>query len=211
MSIDLYTGTPGSGKSLHLAREIFDYCSLPKNRLIIANFDVVKDNLKHPERFMYMDNKDLTPQHLMNIGIDRVNLWKNYSELENSIVLIIDECQLLFNARSWNATGRDEWVKFFTQHRKLGYKIILVAQFDLMIDKQIRSLIDVQYLHRKLSDLGLFCKFLKIITRSDLFVAIEIFYPLNCKLSSRLFRAHKKYYSLYDTLNLFSEFNVDNN
>lgn len=204
MSIDLYSGTPGSGKSLHLAREILDYCRLPKNRLVISNFDVDRSKLKNPDRFICLENDEITPDYLIKVGLERLPMWDNYSQLENSIILIIDECQLMFNARSWNESGRKDWIKFFTQHRKLGYKILLVAQFDLMIDKQIRSLIDIQYVHRKLSDLGVVCKLLKIITRSDIFIAIEIFYPIKMKTGSRLFRAHKKYYSLYDTCNLFN-------
>ena len=37
---------------------------------------------------------------------------------------------------------------FFSQHRKLGYRVILVAQFSEMIDKQIRALIEYEYIHR---------------------------------------------------------------
>ena len=209
MAIDLYSGTPGSGKSLHLAREIYDYCRMPKERLVIANFSVDKTQLKHPERFVYMDNEDLTPERLIQIGKDRFDPSLSYSERENSIILMIDECQILFNARSWNAKDRSAWVKFFTQHRKLGYSVILVAQFDLMIDKQIRALIESQYVHRKLSSMGFFGLALKYICRGDLYVAVEIFYALRLKTGQRFFRARKKYYSLYDTSNLFEEFDYN--
>lgn len=208
MSIVLYSGTPGSGKSLHLAQDILYYTSAKKDRLIISNFSVDNDKLKYPERYMYFDNDELTPETLIGIGLDRLSMWSNYNELESSIVLIIDECQLLFNARSWNDKGRSAWIKFFSQHRKLGYKIILVAQFDQMIDKQLRSLIDLQYVHRKFSDIGLIGLILKYITRSDLFISVEIFYPLKLKTGSRLYRAHKKHYEIYDTCNLFSEFDT---
>ena len=36
--IDLYTGTPGSGKSLHCAKEIYNRLSRGKG--VIANFDI---------------------------------------------------------------------------------------------------------------------------------------------------------------------------
>ena len=209
MAIYLYSGTPGSGKSLHLAQDILFYCSRPKNCLVISNFSVDTDKLKYPDRFIYMDNDDMTAENLVNIGLSRLSMWSNYSELEASIILIIDESQLLFNARSWNEKGRSRWIKFFTQHRKLGYKIILVAQFDQMIDKQIRSLIDVQYIHRKFSDIGLLGLFLKVITRSDIFIAVEMFYPLKLRTGSKIYRAHKRHYSLYDTCNLFQEFDTE--
>lgn len=208
MAILLYSGTPGSGKSLHLAQDILYYCSAKKPRLVISNFTVDTSKLKYPDRFMYFDNEDLTPDKLIQLGIDRLSMWKDYNDLEGSIVLIIDECQLLFNARAWNEKGRSKWIKFFTQHRKLGYKVILVAQFDLMIDKQIRSLIDLQYVHRKFSDIGLLGLFLKVVTRSDLFIAVEIFYALKLRTGWRLYRAHKRHYAIYDTCNLFNEFDI---
>ena len=210
MAIVLYSGTPGSGKSLHLAREIYDYCGLRKDRLVIANFQVDTTKLKKPDRFMYMDNQDLTPENLIDLGRSRFDLYKNYADRENTIILMIDECQLLFNARQWNDSDRSAWVKFFTQHRKLGYSIILVAQFDLMIDKQIRSLIEIQFVHRKFSSMGIFGLLLKLIFRGDLYVAIEVFYALKLKTGQRFFRAHKKYYTLYDTADLFEGFDNDN-
>ena len=37
----------------------------------------------------------------------------------------------------------------FSQHRKLGYRVILIAQFDRMLDRQIRSVLEYEYIHRK--------------------------------------------------------------
>ncbi len=49
--------------------------------------------------------------------------------------MIIDEAQLLFNARDWTVKGRERWTWFFTMHRHFGFFILLCAQFDRMLDR----------------------------------------------------------------------------
>lgn len=93
---------------------------------------------------------------------------------------------------------------FFTQHRKYGYDIVLVSQFDRMIDRQIRSLIEYELVHRKVSNYGLIGKILSMISIGNLFVSVKIWYPMKEKVGSQFFKAHKKYYSLYDTYNIFT-------
>ena len=44
------------------------------------------------------------------------------------------------NARSWSAEDRKLIVRFFSQHRKLGWDVDLIAQHAEMIDKQVRNL-----------------------------------------------------------------------
>lgn len=200
--IQLYTGTPGSGKSLHMAKDIFYYASSRRDRLVITNFDVVREKLKYPDRVICVTNKQLkTPDLVIEIA---KNYFESHNLKESSIILFIDEAQLIFNSRSWNEDGRAEWLSFFTQHRKLGFNVILVAQFDMMIDKQMRSLIEYETIHRKVSNYGLFGLFLKLFCfGQDLFIAVEKWYTLNEKTGSNFFFARPKYYSLYDTFNTF--------
>ena len=203
--ISLYSGTPGSGKSLHAASVI--YWALKRKRPVIRNFPInVAKISKNPENtpFFELDNAELTPKWL--IEFSKVYFWSiNQPVHEDQITLIIDECQLLFNAREWQQTGRSEWLSFFTQHRKYGYKIILVAQFDRMIDRQIRSLIEYEYVHRKVSNFGVGGFFLNLLAGGKLFVAVKIWYPLKEKIGSDFFRARKRYYQLYDTFNTWSD------
>ena len=53
--IMLYSGTPGSGKSLHTARDIRDSLGA-KRRPVIANFDVNPSTMWYRERFTYKPN-----------------------------------------------------------------------------------------------------------------------------------------------------------
>ena len=118
--IILFSGTPGSGKSLHTARYI--YYQLLLNHPVIANFAINTKYVKHAEQFHYIDNTEITPQYLMDFSAEYFN---GKGVKEDSINLVLDEAQMLFNARSWDAKNREEWNKFFTIHRHFGYKIIL--------------------------------------------------------------------------------------
>lgn len=204
--IELYSGTPGSGKSLHTAKDLFWYLR-KEDKLVIANFDIDSGSVKHPENFIYIDNMDLTPDLVVDIAC---KWFENHERKENSIVLIIDECQLLFNTRDWNRPDRRAWLSFFTQHRKYGFIVTLVAQYDEMLDKQVRALIEYECMHRKVTNFGLGGLLLKAFTFGDWFVGIDIWYPLKKQTGVTWFRARKKYYQLYDTFNTFnSTFGVD--
>ena len=82
-------------------------------------------------------------------------IYSLLTRVEDSILLIIDEAQMLFNPRDWNAKDRIEWLKFFQVHRHFGFSIILVSQSDMMLDKQIRALIEYEEIHRKVSNYGI--------------------------------------------------------
>lgn len=198
--ISLYSGTPGSGKSLHIANRIDAY--LKMRRTVIANFDIRKDLVKNPDYFHYVDNNDLTPEFLIDFSNKFFDIHKFH---EGDILLIIDEAQLIFNVREWNMSGRDKWIHFFTQHRKLGFDVIIVAQFDRMIDKQLRSLFEYEYIHRKFSNFGWKGKLLSLWCGNRMFIAVKMWYPLHEKVGSETFFYHKKLGALYDTNNLFSK------
>lgn len=203
--ISLYSGTPGSGKSLHVASRI--YHGLRYGRKTICNFEI---NLKYVHKrkykklpFIYIDNEELKPDKLIKISQEHFKGKKRIKE--DDILLVVDECQLLFNSREWQKGNRKEWLSFFSQHRKYGYEIILVAQFDGMIDKQIRSLIEYDYKHRKASNFGMVGRIISMLTLGNLFCAVKMWYPLNERIGSEFFKAHKKYYRIYNTFGFFSD------
>lgn len=195
--IYLFSGTPGSGKSLDMARCIL--MDLRFNRPVICNFPIaVPKRLKRKEKlFNYWNNEDLTPSRLVIFSNE---YFKNHRFSEGAICLYIDECQLLFNARTWNIKGRSDWNAFFTNHRHFGYDIILVAQFDRMIDRQIRSLIETEVIHRKLNNMGLKGAFFRLLFLSPtLFIKISMYYPLHEKTQTKFFRYNKSYAKIYDS------------
>ena len=68
--IVLYSGTPGSGKSLHAAHDIRYALTKPRGEdmPVIANFDVNVAGLKRPNAFHYYTNDELTPDLLTDFA-----------------------------------------------------------------------------------------------------------------------------------------------
>ena len=73
--------------------------------------------------------------------------------IEKQTLVIIDECQTIFNSRSWNTKGRSDWISMFTQHRKFGFEFLLISQDKVFVDKQIRAVFEWDYEHRNLKSL----------------------------------------------------------
>lgn len=207
--IYFFSGTPGSGKSLDMARCILN--DLRFGRPVICNFDVYLPRRfqKYQHNLLCMDNTDITVDFLRVFASD---YYHSHHFKEGAITLYLDECQLLFNARSWNVSGRSEWNKFFTNHRHLGYNIILAAQFDRMIDRQIRSLFEYEVIHRKLNSLGLKGLFFRILFLSPtLFMKLTFYYPLHEKLRVEFFRYNRLWASIYDSYSTdFVDMNLQN-
>lgn len=202
--ITLYSGTPGSGKSLHAARDIRDRLKM-KNAVTIGNFFVNRSCIPPEKRrgvYLYVPNHRLTPERLIAFS-RRLARHRGRRLKEGEVVVFMDEAQLLFNAREWQSMGRSGWLSFFTQHRHFGYNIVLVAQFDRMLDRQIRGLIEYDVIHRKVSRAGFLGAFLGLLTRGSLFVMVEKWYPISEKVSSEFFLGSQKLYDIYDSYNYF--------
>lgn len=201
MSIWLYTGTPGSGKSYHAARDIVKRLQIGGG--LIANFPVDEDYVKKRKtRVEYWDNSELTAERLVAHALEHHKIGK-----EGQTLVVIDECQIIFNCRDFGRKDRNAWVQLFAQHRKLGYNFILITQADRMIDKQIRCLVETEVKHRKLNNYGIGGRILGLFTgMSTWFVAIEYWYGGNkLRLGKQMFRYQKKYEKVYDSYRLFAD------
>lgn len=200
--INLYSGTPGSGKSLHTAKEIRSRLRHSK-RFIIGNFYVnTKMIKKRKGDYILVLNDRLTPDRLLQFS-RKLSRHLGRRLKEGEILLIIDEAQLLFNAREWQNLARNGWLSFFSQHRHYGYDIILAAQFDRMLDRQVRCLLEYETIHRKVSRFGVIGAIIGLLTGKNLYIAIEKWYPLKEKVGSSLFVGTKKLFELYDSYNHF--------
>lgn len=201
MSIWLYTGTPGSGKSYHACRDIV--ARLRRGGGLIANFPVNEKAVKKcKSRVEYWDNAELTAERLVAYALQNHKIGK-----EGQTLVVIDECQVLFNCRDFGRKDRNAWVQLFAQHRKLGYNFILITQADRMIDKQIRCLVETEVKHRKLNNYGFGGGVLSLLTLgSTWFVSIEFWYGGNkLKLDQQIFRYSKRYEKVYDSYRLFAD------
>lgn len=211
----LYSGTPGSGKSYHATRDIYD-AIVVKKQPVIANYMLDLEGVKDAEeRFTYCENRELTTDFLVAFADD---YWRNHTFAEDGILCVIDECQLLWNSRTWDERKsglkysdgeRMKWLEFFSQHRKYGYKIILVAQDDCMIDKQFRVLLEYEVNHRNCSNYGLFGLLLNILTFGKHFLAVRYYYGKKDRLDSSFIRFRKKYSRLYNSYKAFERQKVE--
>lgn len=198
--IYLYSGTPGSGKSLHVAQIIVN--RLRSRMPVIANFDVNRDYVKNYDGNFYVVDNDIQPEELITFSHEYFTLHRFKEE---SILLVLDEAQLIFNCREWDAHSRKAWVSFFTQHRKYGYRVILIAQFDRMLDRQIRSLIEYNVIHRKVSNYGTAGRIFSVLALGQLHVAVKVWYPINTKVDSEFFVARRRLYRIYDSYKQFGD------
>ena len=173
--IELYCGTPGSGKSASMMVELVYH--LLSGGVVATNFrltehwaeDIVKWRYKRARkdqeyclkkarelwlRTFYVGTADSVKLLSKAMkrgdgkGLEKFCSPKMAKRREGMGRLFIDEAQLYFNSRTW----RDNmgFIEFFTQHRKLRWDVVLVAHAEDMIDGQIRNLVEMVSCYRAL-------------------------------------------------------------
>jgi len=192
-----YSGTPGSGKSLHMAKDIY-FKLLHKKQNVIANFPVdtklISNNGKKKiGNFIYKDNSELTVKYLVEYAKENHVIGK-----EGQTLVCIDECQVLFNPREFDRKDRLNWITFFTQHRKFGYNFILCSQFDRLVDRQIRCLFEYEIKHRKVNNFGI-----GVLLPVSTFVCVTYWYGIKEKIAANYFIYRRKYADIYNSFMLF--------
>ena len=201
--ITLYSGTMGSGKSLHMARDI-RFALLSRKKNVIANFPIDMDYLTKNGKlesgeFIYRDNEKMTVKFLVRYAMKNHTIGK-----ENQTLLILDEAGVKFNSRLYNAPDRQAWIKFLIMSRKLGFNIIFGSQKDRLIDRQFRALIEYDVIHRKANNFQIIGLLLTLF-RIPLFTAITMWYGTRDKCSSEIFTYRKRDGKIYDTMMIFDE------
>ena len=202
--IYLYSGLPGSGKSYHIAHDIWLASKFGKGRShYICNFPVnVPDvDVLPPRGFDVADVLELHRAYASSHDLKR----------EGQIKLVIDECGMIFNPRNWNdpSVTRMDWINFFSQHRKLNFDVILIAQDMMMLDKQIRPLIEIECSHYMLNNFGFFGDLMTILTlgrkvsHATYKVASMRRSPKVARIGGEFYTVRKCVYSIYDSHNLF--------
>jgi zona occludens toxin (predicted ATPase) len=149
--IKIFTGTPGSGKSYNMAREIRRALRRGKNVISTVPIDikfVSKNGRIKIGNYKHIPINEISPEKLFEFMVNHHEKGK-----ESQTKVFIDECQIIFNSRNWNQNGRMEWILFFTCHRHLGFNIYLITQNDGFVDKQIRPLIEIEVKHKKVSNM----------------------------------------------------------
>lgn len=207
MSIVLYTGTPGSGKSLHAAADCREALNKLRgvDRPVIANFEVVTDSVRRPQAFHHYSNAQLTPRLLCDFADE---FWRTSGRpfSEDYLLLVLDECSLIFNSRTWQSKGREgmgdsrmDWLEFLSQHRKYGYRIVLIAQSAKMIDNQFRMLVETEINHRKVSHMGAIGALVGALFMGKLFMQVSYLFQSHERLGMRFCLARRRDMDMYDS------------
>lgn len=197
--LSLYSGTPGSYKSYHAVEEAINWLRAGGN--VIANFPInYKSRLHKPIRgiYEYVDIDDLTVDYLVNFAIEHHRKGTTKAQT----LVIIDEAGIPFNSRDYNTKVRRDWVKFFSLHRHLNYDIILIAQQDKMIDRQVRAQIELEFKHRSIKHYKMLGKFINFLC-GGCYMVLEIWYPCKLANSNTFHIFHKSIANCYDTMRLF--------
>ncbi len=196
--ITFYSGTPGSGKSLDVAREIIFW--LKAGKPVIGNMNLNEDMIKqYKGHYYFVDTYAMNPRELMAFSKKTLKRSK-----EGQCLIVIDECHRIFNSRFSSNKNRLAWLDFFSVHRQFGFDCYLVAQWDKQIDRQIRALFEYEIKHRKGNNMGNI-GFILSLFFGTFFVRMENWYGSGQRLSSTFFRYHKKWGKLYDSYMVFDE------
>ena len=82
--------------------------------------------------------------------------------------------------------------------------MLLIAQFDKMIDRQFRALLEYEYVHRKVGNFGMVGWLMSLLFAGKAHVCIQRYYPLGQKLGSSWFFARKRIFRMYDSYGDFA-------
>lgn len=201
MSIHVYTGTPGSGKSVHAARDIRYGLNWTNPRPVIANFPLgsgapVPDQAR--DFFTYIPNEEMSAGKIIDYCDNYWDSTDNKFE-EDRILLVLDECQLLFNSRLWSDKSRMSYLEFLSQSRKYGVKVILIAQSAKMIDNQFRMLVEIEHNHRRISSMGPMGAILALPFHNALSMCVRYLFQTNERLGMDIIKPSVKDFQMYDS------------
>lgn len=167
MTIEIFGGNPGSGKSYCTILRLFQHVAgggiAAVNFILSPDWAMTMARLAHRrartddefcrkwariywKRVFYVGDSDTVMQLSAAIKkhdfVNRFCSPKVAKQREGAGLLIVDEAQLYFNSREWRKNMG--FIEFFTQHRKLRWDALVVAHSIDMIDKQIQPLIEYE-------------------------------------------------------------------
>jgi hypothetical protein len=182
-----------------MAQEIQLKLRFGRNIISTVNIDtgiVSKNGKKRIGDFVYIPILELKPEFFYSYAYENHRKGR-----AGQTTIIIDEAQIIFNPREFQRKERADWILFFTKHRHLGYNIIMISQFDRLIDRQIRCLFEYEVKHRKVNNYGIL-----FLLPWTFFIAIEYWYGNKMVISRRFIRYKKKTAAIYDSYVMFDDF-----
>lgn len=207
MAVVAYLGVPGSGKSLHVMKDLY-YKSRQRDALILTNFDVALPRRARATWKRLPEGK-VEVSHVLSAFGEWLDEGHKVTH-EGQVLLVIDEAQISFSNRAWNEAGRMEWIRLFVQHRKLGMSVVLIVQDLGMIDKQIRAVVETSGHHIRANSYGVWGDVVSLLTlgRPLCMCVYKLpFYGASKSgvIGREAIMGRRRYYRMYDTHAMFSE------
>lgn len=195
--IELYSGTPGSGKSLDAVRKIWEWIKM--GRMVISNYPVRAESKRteklHSKNFIFVNTEDMKVNYFIHHALQYHERGK-----ERQTLIVFDEAQELFNPRDFARKDRKEYLNFFSLHRHIGFDVLIITQNDRLLDRQLRALLEYEVKHRKINN---FSKGLLQIFPIKFFMRVTVWYGVKEKIGAEIFVYKKKLGQAYDSYKLF--------
>lgn len=222
--IYMFSGTPGSGKSLHLARAIKFWLCHNKRVISTASMDtkycfmngfvklifeltrgkifIYDKNDPRKDNFTYIHIEKITPEFLFEYA------YKNHVKgKEGQTLVALDECVCIFSPtcatmqdiKQWNA-----WEKFFQFHRHLGYDVFLIPQSTALISRKVKEYAEYEIRHRALKNAGMFGWIVSKLV-GGLFSACTYWRGYKKHQSKDFFTFQYSYSKMYDSYTAFDD------
>ena len=146
-----FTGTPGSGKTYEAVEKILD--NLMKGKIIYTNIDGMFDPECQEMIKSYCNLSDLALTiQLKQLEPDQIaDFWMH---IEPRCLVVLDEIHKWFSNRDWNDPKNKQFGYWASTHRHYGYEVVLITQNIERVDAAVRSLLEWNYVYRKVNFLG---------------------------------------------------------
>lgn len=221
--MEFWTGTPGSGKSLHMAHEIREDLRIGKQVISTANIDTRLVFMNPLQRFvfwltngkklLYTPNKKQRNFHYIDImNITPAYLYQHAARYhvegkEHQTRVYLDECVAIFSptiigedVKRWN-----EWDKFFRVHRHLGFDVILIPQSVKLISRKVKEYAEFEVKHFNRKNHGVLGFFVSLAV-GGLFSYSVCWRGTHEKPLSQGWFTYTRYYgSMYNSYCLYSD------
>jgi hypothetical protein len=151
-SILIYCGKTGSGKSYNAVRQIRQW--VKDGGMVLTNIIILQHQGK-VEQVRIITNEEILAFDFQGFAV----------EYGKPILVVIDECQLLFQASDWQKFPKS-FLALLTQHRHLQMTVIAICQTPEQIDRNFRYLASAVVDHWNIARYGLQALVLSILTRN---------------------------------------------
>lgn len=146
-----FTGTPGSGKTYEAVKKIID--NLMMGKVIYTNIDGIFDPECQEMIKAYCGLSDLAlARQLKALEPEQIeNFWMH---IEPGCIVVLDEIHKWFSNRDWQAEKNKQFGYWASTHRHHGFDVVLITQNIERVDAAVRSLLEWNYVYRKVNFLG---------------------------------------------------------